>query len=340
MAREIRNSLHNIERNTKDTAQSAASAAHHSANTARAAQSAAAGAWVGAGFQAVNVLQSARAARAAEEQLQVQRAMAEQAQQHQFAMWSQTDDGRTFLGWRDNALRLAQNLRDRQAQWLQTWARVIGQAQEDIPDEEKRRFAAYPSRLRQGGLLIAAIFAFAVSAIAGVAALIDNARIGEASPLASDSFTYEQCLEQLDGPGISLFTPAECEAMAPYAGNPAAAIVCAVALALGIALIVLRTVRRRAARNDTLVADETRTRVALYGFDPLAVQPGFQNFGWEVHGSSEQYADHITHVALTGHLSYPSAAQLTALHLPEARRRHPNYPPEINALLESYQPHS
>lgn len=91
-----RDSLYNIERNTKATAQSAASAAHHGATTARAAQSAAAGAWAGAGFQAINVLQSARAARAAEEHRELQPALAEQEQVHQFAKSRQTPDGAAF----------------------------------------------------------------------------------------------------------------------------------------------------------------------------------------------------------------------------------------------------
>lgn len=339
MARKARDSLHNIERNTKATAQSAASAAHYGATTARATQSAAAGAWVGAGFQAVSAIQTARVARAAEEQLSVQHAMAEQAHQHQFAMWSQTDDGRTFLDWRDNALRLAHHIRDRQAKWLQTWAHVIGQAQSDIPEDEKRRFASYPARLKQGGLLVAAILAFVGAAFSGVRALIDNARIGSPSQLASENFTYEDCLEQLAGAN-SLFTEAECAAMAPYAGNYVPAVVFAILLAAGVALIVLRAVRQRAARTDARVADEASARASQYLFDPLAVQPGFQAFGWETFGSAEQYADHITEVALTGHRTYPSGRQLVALETPKARLPHPSYPREISRLLDSFQPQS
>ena len=337
MAREVRDSLHNIERHTQATAQSAASAAHHGANTARAAQSAAAGAWAGAGFQAVSAIQTARVARAAEEQLEVQRAMAEQAQQHQFAMWSQTPDGQTFLAWRDNAIRLAHRLRDRQAQWLQAWAQVIGQVQSQIPDDEKRRFMAYPGRLKQGGLLIASIVAFIGAALAGITALIDLTRIGAPSQLASENFTYEDCLAALANPETSMFTEAECAAMAPYAGNFTAAVLCALLLALGITLLVARALRRRAARRDLRVADEARTRVSLYMFDPLAVRPGFQAFGWETIGSAEEYANGIMHVALTGHRTYPSGAQLVPLEAPKARRPHMNYPPEINALLESFQ---
>lgn len=332
----VRDSVYNIERDTKATAQSAASAAQHGQNTARAAQSAAAGAWAGAGFQAINAIQSARAARAAEEQVAIQHAMAEQAQAHQFAMWRQTPDGQTYVTWRDNAINLARHLRERQTLWLQTWAHAIGSMQQEIPADEKRRFASHPARLKQTGLVAFAIVAFIGAAFAGAKALFDQAIYGivsSADPTADP--TYAPCVTELGEGATPEQIAATCASSTATMDVPdtTAVTTFAVLIAVGVALLIARSLRRRAARRDTRIADESSTRVNLYGFDPLTVQPGHQGFGWDTLGTAEQYTDHIVHVALTGHHTYPAASQLPPLEVPKVRSPHMNYPPAINDLL-------
>lgn len=298
----VRDSIYNIERNTADIAQSAATAAQHGATTARAAQSAAAGAWVGAGVQAVTALQSARAARAAEEQLAVQRAMAEQAQMHAFAMWSQTPDGAAFTSWRDQAIHLAQFIRGRRSEWQQTWAQVISRFQGEIPEDEKHRFATHGARLQQSSLLVTGIISLILAPLAFISAL----QIGR------------QYLPPFP-PDIILFT------------SP-------LFLAAGITLLVIRARRVRAARTDTRVGEEAAARVSRYGFDPLTVAPGWEPFSWNATGSADadSYSDAIMHLALTGHRTFPARHQLIPLHVPAASTIQPYYPDEVRAALARF----
>jgi hypothetical protein len=332
----VRDSIHNIERDAHSAARSAAATAGHSAATAQAARSAAAGAWAGAGFQAVSALQSARAARAAEEQLEVQRAMAEQAEVQQFAMWRQTPDGQAFVTWRDQAIHLAQAIRDRQAQWLQGWAVAIGQAQAEIPEPEKRRFARQPGRLNRKGLLVAAIVVLVAAALAGAKALIDTL-IAAAADATPAPFSYEECLAELAKPDNFLFTASSCEALKPAVASQGALIAFAILLTLGVAVVVTRALLRRSARRDIRVPAEAEARTARYLFDPLAVRPGYQRFTWDTDGHAQHYADQIMHLALTGHRTYPGPKQLPALQFPAARDPHPQFPEPVNDLLAQYQ---
>nr|WP_201470494.1 hypothetical protein [Microbacterium hydrocarbonoxydans] len=334
----VRDSLYNIERNTKATAGSAASAAHHGATTARAAQSAAAGAWVGAGFQAVNALQNARAARAAQEQLEVQHAMAEQAQTQQFAMWRQTPDGAAFTSWRDQAVPLAQLIRGRRAEWQQVWAQVIGRFQSEVTDDEKDRFAKRAGRLTQPWLRVGAVISLVLAGVVALVALLEGlleqARIPDAGRM-----TYEQCLAILDDPDNILLSDRDCAAIAPVSTSSTLWTWAAVFLAVAVSLVVIRAFARRAARRDTSVNEESAARIARFGFDPLAVTPGWEGFAWNASGSAsaESYADSLMHLALTGHRTYPPRQELFPLRMPVVTDTQPHYPQEINAALTRFR---
>lgn len=334
----VRDSLYNIERNTKAAASSAASAAHHSANTARAAQSAATGAWVGAGFQAVSVLQSARAARAAEEQVAIQQAMAEQAQVHQFAMWRQTDHGRAFTEWRERAVHLAQLIRGHRAEWQQTWAQVTGRFQAEIPDEEKRRFSGRASQLGQPGLLVASFIALALTGITALTALYQGWRDSVQNTRGAGHMTYTECLAVLEDPDNFLFIEYDCAALAPVDTATGIWVIAAVLGAAAIALFIIRAIVRQRARRDTVFADETAARVTRYGFDPLAVTPGWEPFSWNVTGAddAEFYAGAMMNLALTGHRTYPTPGELFALKAPAAVEPQPHYPTEVNEALARF----
>lgn len=320
----VRDSLYNIERNAKATADSAASAAHHGASTARAAQSAATGSWVGAGFQAVNVLQSARAAQAAQEQLEVQQAMAEQAQVHQFAMWRQTTDGVAFTSWRDRAVPFAQLIRSRRTEWQQVWAQVIGRFQSEVSDDEKDRFAQRATRLTQPrlrfGAVVSLVLAGAIVVVALFQGLLEQSRIPDAGLM-----TYEQCLAVLDDPDNVLLSDSDCTAIAPVSASSVSWTWAVILLAIGVSLFTIRSVVRRAARNDTRVDEESTARVARFGFDPLAVTPGWEGFAWNASGSAsaDAYAYSLMHLALTGHRTYPPRHELIPLEAPAPSHTQP-----------------
>jgi hypothetical protein len=334
----VRDSLYNIERNAKATADSAARAAHHGAATARAAQSAATGAWVGAGFQAVNVLQSARAARAAQEQLEVQHAMAEQAQVQQFAMWRQTPDGAAFTSWRDQAVPLAQLIRGRRTEWQQVWAQVIGRFQSEVPDDEKARLAKRAALLTRpwlrAGVVVSLVVAGVIAVVALFQGVLEQARIPDAGLM-----TYEQCLAILEDPDNLLLSDRDCAAIAPASASSASWTWAVVFLALAVSLFAVRVVVRRAARSDTRVDEESAARIARFGFDPLTVEPGWEGFAWNASGSvsAETYADSLMHLALTGHRTYPPRHELIPLQMPALSDLQPHYPDEINAALTRFR---
>ena len=331
-------SFYNIERNTQRAADSAASAARSNAATSRAAQSAATGAWVGAGFQAIAAFQSVRAAQAAEEQLELQRARNEQDRVHQFSMWSQTPDGAAFLAWRERAVSLAQFLRNREATWLAAWARIIGRAQAETPDAEKQRFLKQPARLKQNGLRIAAILSLVIAALyAGTFTLQIFAANVLPSHEPAGGFTYEQCLAELKDPENFLFSEADCEAISPHASMPATLFPLIFFLGIGIVFVVVRHIRQRAARADLTVTHEAQRRMERWGFDPLAVQRGYSAFTWSQAGSQDEYTNQLMQLALHGHVSRPAQSQLVRLAVPKSYPPSRNYPVEVNEALEKYQ---
>ncbi|SFN51005.1 hypothetical protein [Mycetocola miduiensis] len=282
--RDIRNSLHNIERHEQDQPRSAAQFARSNAATTQAVRSAATGAWVGAGFQAVSAFQSARAARAAEEQLALQQAMAErqhtmaeQATWHQFSMWRQSADGIAFLAWREPACKLAQLIRDRDSMWLEGWTTAIGRAQSEIPDSEKQRVIRHPSRLKQTGLKVASVLSFVLAGLFTLSLLFQVfvASVSQRIP-ESSGYTYAQCQADLNAPNTLLST-SDCAALKH---DPAGTIIQQVIplglfLGLGIMLIVVRMAKRKEARADHALGNEAQARINHWRYDPLAVTPGY-----------------------------------------------------------------
>lgn len=345
--RDIRNSLHNSERHLQDTARSTAQSAQSNAATSQAARSAATGTWVGAGFQAATAFQAARAAKAAEEQLALQQVMAERQNElaeqitwNEFARWRQTPEGVAFLAWRQPAFALAQTLRDRDSQWLQGWARAIGQAQAEIPNDEKQRLMRRPASLRQSGLKVASIVSFAVAGLFLLGLLVQLFALGvtDSAP-ATGGFTYEECLATLDDPSNALLSEADCEAINPGAGGSVIpqVIPLALFLGLGVALNVVRRKKQTAARNDQTVENESRARVERWRFDPLAVEPGYTGFTWYESPRTEGYADRLMQLALfDGHGRPPAQSDLIAVELPIARAPHSTNPAELNQLLGEF----
>jgi hypothetical protein len=346
--RDIRNSLHNSERHLKDISGSAAQSAQSNAATTKAAQSAATGSWVGAGFQAVTAMQTARAARAAEEQLALQRVMAErqneQAEQavwHEFARWRQTPEGEAFLAWRQPAFTLAQTLRDRDSRWLQGWAQVIGAAQAEIPSDEKQRVMQHPARLRQTGLKVASLVSFGLAGVFLLVLLVQIFASGVASSApATGGFTYEECVATLADPDNVLLSEADCEAINPGASSSVVpqVIPLVLTLGLGIVLTVVRKRKRQAARNDQTVQNEARARMERWRFDPLAVEPGYTGFTWYESPNVDGYADRLMQIALfDGHGRPPARTDLLAVEIPAARAPHETNPADVNRLLTEFE---
>lgn len=336
----FRNFLNNVERNTQSAADSAASSARSSAATAKAAQSAAAGTWVGAGFQAVTAFQARRAAQAAEEQTALQRARNEQDKVFHFAMWSQTANGVAFLAWREQATKLVEFLRDRESAWLSAWARVIGRAQAETPEDEKHRFFRHPARLKQAGLRVAVIVSFAIAALYAVSFAIQTAVTK--MPQVDETFggyTYEQCLADLKDPENFLINEADCEAISPHISTPSTLFPLILFLGLGVIFLILRHVKKRAVKADPTVAREAQSRISRWGFDPLAVQRGYAGFAWPQSQSvnTNEYADQVMDLALHGHTSFPDQSQLIRLEVPSTLPPRENYPVEVNEVLEGFR---
>jgi hypothetical protein len=345
--RDIRNSLHNSERHLKDIAGSSAQSAQSNAATTQAARSAATGTWVGAGFQAVTAMQTARAARAAEEQLALQHVMAERqndlAEQitwNEFARWRQTPEGEAFLAWREPAFALAQTLRDRESRWLQGWARAIGQAQAEVPGDEKERLMQRSARLRQTGLKVAAILSFVLAGLFLLLLLLQSVALGlSSSAPATGGFTYEECLATLDDPDNVLLSESDCAAIRPGATGSVIpqVIPLVLTLGLGIAFAVIRGQKLRAARADQTVENEAAARIQRWRFDPLAVEPGYTGFTWHESPDATGYADRLMQLALfDGHGRPPAHTDLIAVELPAARAPHETNPAEVNQLLAQF----
>lgn len=328
---QIRNAAREAEKNAAQAARSAASSARSNAATARAAQSAATGAWVGAGFQAATAFQAARTARAHEERLQLQHAMAEQEKLHQFAMWRQTPDGEAFVKWRTQAVRLAQLVRDRDSIWLQSWASAISRARDEIPAVEVKQFTKYSLRLKQRGLLFTAIVLTAVVSLF-LLRLLPTA-VDLASRMTAQLLHPEQYLSPGGGYGS---IPEEVRL-----GSALLLLITFLvyAIPIGSAIFVWRLFRRkqRRAREDSTVRDASQERAERWGFDALSVQPGYTAFHWAETPNSSNYADELMNTALTGHTWFPTRSQLIPLKVPASWAPHPNHPDEVNQALAAFQ---
>lgn len=303
--------------------------ARNIADTANSARSAKNAAWTSAGFEAVNNFQNARLIAGQSEQSQIMQDAADQADVHNFAMWvEQTDSGRAFFAWRKNAASLTRRIKDRDSLWKQSWARFIGRAQAETPEDQKIRYQQYPRKLRQTGLLIGSLVMFV---FAGFALL--NVGLQSMPKSVPGSVSYEKCLEMLDAPD-PIMSPANCEAINP--GHPVrdATIWVAVWLTIAVGLLILRFFRKRAARADQTVPNEAQARIDSWGFDPLAVQPGFYQFYWSPYLEATDYANRLKKFAINGYRGHPHRTTLPKLTMPQAHPPRSDFAPEINEMLE------
>jgi len=269
-----------------------------------------------------------------------QNELAEQITWNEFAKWRQTPEGVAFLAWQKPAFGLAQALRDRDSDWLQGWARVIGQAQAEIPGDEKQRLMRRPASLRQSGLKVAALLSFAVAGLflLGLLAQLFALSVMDSAPATGD-FSYADCLVLLEDPDNVLISEADCDAISPASAGSIIpqAIPLALFLGLGVALTVVRRKKQTAAREDQTVENESGARAERWRFDPLAVEPGYTGFTWYESPRAEGYADRLMQVALfDGHGRPPAQSDLLTVEMPIARAPHSTNPADINRLLEEF----
>ncbi|WP_154604951.1 hypothetical protein [Arthrobacter sp. AQ5-05] len=309
------NSLRNIEANTQSTSTAA---------------------WMTAGFQAATADQTRRSAAAQEEQLALQQKMAQQTRNHQFAMWRQTPDGIAYLQWRERGIHLAQSIRNRDSDWRQGWARVIGRAQAEIPQDEVQRFVNHPARVRQVRLKVMSVLGFVVAGLAGIG-LLFNLLMGNiaASIDAGGALTYDDCLELLKDPS-TIMTPGNCEAIKPDDPVGASMVWFVILFVIAVGLVILRTVKRHAARTDPTVPNEAQARIGRWGFDPLAVFPGYVGFAWYARQKDDEYADRLMWLALNGPERLPMQSELIRLEMPLATQPHESHPVEVNEVLSRF----
>ncbi|MCT2975986.1 hypothetical protein EFN22_05275 [Propionibacterium freudenreichii] len=320
-ARGVENSAANIEQSSARaaaasdrTAENSARTARASEDTARSARSAATASWVSAGFAAVSAIQNARAARAAEEQTAITQSMAAQEQTHQFAMWRQTEEGKQYVAWRNQAIPLAQLLRDRQTQWQLAWAQAIGNAQDSVSAQELEHMKPHTVQVRSGRLKIAAVILFILGGF------------GLITTLAGASMTRVTVLG-VAGPLLLAL------------------------LMLAVAVYLTVNGKRRRQEEQTgitwmntelrsIVAAEAAQRVARFGFDPLAVPQGYTGFTWGATFDPSAYADQLMWMIINGPVNFPEPDELPALVMPDVLAPNPAFRPEVNAALADFQQQS
>lgn len=256
-------------------------------------------------------------------------------------MWSQTPDGRAFLDWRNRADELVRLIRGRDSEWGSAWARAIIRTRAEVPKGEVDRLSRRTALLKQTGLKTAAIVIFVLAGMVTATTLFQMIPTSTSNSASTfGDFTYDDCLAELAKPDNFLINEADCAAIDPAADGPSDLLILTAALltGLGITLVITRTVRRRAARRDRTVESEARARVDRWGFDPLAVGPGFVGFPWCSSLQHRDYADRLTAVARhDGHGGPPTQADLLPLAIPAAWAPQQNFFPELNALLARFQ---
>ena len=300
-------------------------------------QSATRAAWMTAGFQAVIIDQNRRAEAADAEHRALERKMAEQRRNHDLSMWRQSAEGVAFLQWREKAVHLAQSIRNRDAEWRQGWARVIGRAQSGIPQDEIQRFVNHPARMRQAGLKMMSILGLVVAGLAGIALLFSQL-MGkvEASIDTGGAFTYDECLKSLKEPG-TIMTPGNCEAIKPSDPVGALTALFVILLVIAVGLVVLLIVKKLAVRMDPTVPNEAKARIGRWGFDPLDVFPGYEGFTWYARLKDNEYADQLMWLAMNGADSRLTQSDLIRLQMPLATQPHEGHPVEVNGVLDKFQ---
>ena len=135
-------------------------------------------------------------------------------------------------------------------------------------------------------------------------------------------------------PDNFLISEADCEAANP--GNPVrdATIWVGVWLTIAVGLLIFRFFRKRAARADQTVPNEAQARIDYWGFDPLAVHPGFYLFYWSPNLRATDYADRVKQFAIDGYRGHPHKSTLIKLDMPPAHPSRSDFAPEINEMLE------
>lgn len=313
-------------------------------------RSAANAGWAGAGVGAVGALQAARGARAAEELaalarvgLQQSADAAEQTRMFQFATWRQTREGAAFMAWRDPAFKLAQFLRNRDAEWSEGWARVIASAQSEVPVAEVQRIVRQPALLKRTGLKVGAVLSFILAVLFGFGMIFQMLVASIPHSTSSSDFTYADCLTALAKPN-TIMTAENCDAIKPAGSAPVIgqAVPAALLLGVGITLLVVRKRVQRAARADQTLAVEAQARIARWGFDPMAAAPGYTPFTWYEsrwyeNSSANVFADKLMTLALyNGHGEPPTPSQLIKLVTPVSNQPHDVHPAEANTLLTRF----
>jgi|GEM_PF-2921121 len=286
-------------------------------NTARAARSAA---------EQVTLQQEQLALQ--QEQHALQQAMGEQTARHEFSMWRQTPEGAAFVDWQQRAIVLIPMLRHRERSWRAAWSQAIGRARAEVPAGEQRRVAQQPARLRQTALKVLSIIAFALAVLPllglGMAAISSSFDDGRQQQ-------YEACLRNVS----EILTRAECEAIKP--GNPFVGPIVwlVILIGLGVLCTVLRVLRRRSARTDRRLAEESSARAAHWGFDPLHTQGAW--YDWHESDAFRGYTDRVEHMVRNGATTRPMPSQLIQLGVPVPRQPGDHLPVEVNDFLDAVQ---
>ena len=276
-----------------------------------------------------------------QEELARKRAAEAQEAAQVFSVWSQGPDGQAFLGWRKRADGLIKLLRSRDSEWGDAWARAIIRTRSEVPRGEVGRLTRRAALLRQTGLKVAAIVIFVLAGMVTSTVLVQMIPVGTSNSTgAHGGFTYDDCLAALAKPDNFLMSEADCAAIDPASDGPSDLRILTAALltGLGIAMVVTRMVRRRAAQRDRTVENEARARVDRWGFDPFAVAPGFVGFPWCQSLHHRDYADRLAAIAFyDGHGYPPTRADLLPLETPVAWPPRQTFLPELNAVLARFQ---
>ncbi|MEV6818162.1 hypothetical protein AB0M72_05315 [Nocardiopsis dassonvillei] len=298
-------------------------------------------------FNGIAAANTARMARSQEQQLALQQeqhalqqAIAEQTARHEFSMWRQTPEGAAFVDWQRRAAVLIPFLRNRERVWNAVWADAIRRAQGEIPPDERQRFTVHPARLRQNGFKVASLVSFALSGLFAVMLLLQvlNGAISESREQAAsyDQLTYAECLEILDDPDNFIMSEADCESVNPNPTGPIVerAVSLALFAGLGVAFLVVRRARQRAAKADPTVENEAAARTARWGFDPLRTHGAW--YAWHESQGFTGYADRIEHMVHSGPAQRPQPSQLIPLRVPTPWEPSPELPAEVNNVLASF----
>lgn len=273
-----------------------------------------------------------------QEQHALQQAVSAQTARHEFSMWRQTPEGVAFVEWQERAVSLLPFLRSRERTWSTAWANAIERTRAEVPEGEKQRIRNHPARLKQNGLRIASFVAFAVAVLCAISfgfqlffyGLV-QATGGGSSERAHGSITYEECLDILADPDNIIMNESDCEAIRPVENTPPSIVPLVLAAGTCVGLVIARKVRQRTAQNDPTLEQESRARIARWGFDPLSTQG--VGFPWHESEGFAGYADNIEHMLHSAPSTRPMPSQLIPLQVPTPLQPSERLPGEANDVL-------